>query len=176
MNMTINQCQNCGKETTNPKFCSRSCSVKTANKIPKRKLSKKCSQCDDIVRHWSSTLCEQHYQYEQKNKKEYILNLKISEYTERECIKRLHPSSKFAHIRGLNRSWNKDLIELPCHVCGYTKHVELAHIKPISSFDLNATLKEVNSRSNVIQLCPNCHWEFDNRLIILVFPEQSESH
>lgn len=170
--MSRNKCLHCNKETTNLKFCSHSCSAKETNKIPKRKLSKKCSNCDNIVRNYRSTLCEHHFQKEQKNKTEYIKNLSIGDYTQRDCLKKLHASSQFAHIRGLNRSWNKHLIELPCYVCGYSKHVELAHIKPISSFPTTAKLVEVNSPNNVIQLCPNCHWEFDNGLLDLVFPEQ----
>ena len=162
---TQNKCKHCGTETTNPKFCSRSCTAKENNKIPKRKLSKKCSRCDSIVRNYRSTLCETHYQIHLSKQKEALLNSTVLDYTSRDCLKNLHPSSKFAHIRGLNRSWNKDKTKLPCHVCGYSKHVELAHIKPISSFPANATLREVNSPDNVIQLCPNCHWELDNGLL-----------
>jgi len=172
--MVINNCLHCGNETTNPKFCSKSCSAKETNKIPKRKLKKKCSKCNSLVYSYRSNLCEHHYQEYQKNKKEYILNLSIEDYTSRESIKRLHPSSKFAHIRGLCRSWNKEKTKLPCFVCGYSKHVELAHIRPVSSFDKTAKIKEVNHPDNVVQLCPNCHWEFDNGLITLAFPEQSE--
>lgn len=174
--MVTNKCKFCSKETTNPKFCSKSCAAKENNKIPKRVLKKKCSHCDSLVRNYRSTLCENHYQMELKNKKDYLQNLTLQDYTNRECLKNLHSSSKFAHIRGLCRSWNKDKIKLPCHVCGYSKHVELAHIKPLSLFPITATLREVNSPNNVIQLCPNCHWEFDNGLITLVFPDQLKSH
>ena len=172
--MNTNKCLHCGNITTNPKFCSKSCSAKETNKIPKRKLIRKCSQCDTIVRNYRSSLCEHHYQEYLKSQKEHLLSLTLADYTERECIKRLHISSKFAHIRGLNRSWNKDKLQMPCYHCGYTKHVELAHIKSLSSFDSNTTLAEVNSSTNVVQLCPNCHWEFDNGLISLVFPEQAK--
>lgn len=170
--MAIRFCYHCGAETTNPKYCSKSCAAKQNNKTPKRKITKKCSKCDSIVRNYRSLLCEHHYQDYLNNKKENMLNLTIEDYTSRECIKKLHPSSKFAHIRGLCRSWNKDKLLLPCHVCGYSKHVELAHIKPLSSFEPTATLREVNDSHNIVQLCPNCHWEFDNGLITLVFPEQ----
>jgi len=173
--MSINKCNHCGKETTNPKFCSKSCAAKETNKIPKRKLKRKCSRCNLIIRNYKSTLCEQHYQEYLKNQKDYISNLTLDDYTQRDCIKRLHHSSKFAHIRGLCRTRNKDKLKLPCYVCGYSKHVELAHIKPLSSFDPTAKIGEVNHPNNIIQLCPNCHWEFDNGLIKLVFPEQPES-
>jgi hypothetical protein len=171
--MSNNKCLHCNKETVNPKFCSRSCSAKETNKIPKRKLSKKCSNCDNLIRNYRSTLCEHHFQEAKKNKTDYIKNLSIGDYTQRDCLKELHASSRFAHIRGLNRSWNKNLIKSPCYACGYSKHVELAHIKPMSSFPSTAKLSDVNSTDNVVQLCPNCHWEFDNGLLNLAFPEQS---
>ena len=173
--MVINKCLQCGETTSNPKFCSRSCSAKISNRVPKRKLQKKCLHCDSTVRNYRSTLCEHHYQLHRLNKKEHLLNLSLQDYTEKDSVKRLHPSSKFVHIRGLCRSWHKDKLRLPCYICGYSKHVELAHVKPISSFPITALLSEVNHESNVIQLCPNCHWELDNGLITLAFPDQSRS-
>jgi hypothetical protein len=170
--MITKNCFHCGIETSNPKFCSKSCAAKQSNKIPKRKISKKCSQCESVVRNYKSKLCEYHFQDYLKGRKRSLLELTLADYTNRNCIKRLHASSKFAHIRGLCRSWHKDKLSLPCHICGYSKHVELAHIKPLSSFEPTAKLKEVNAESNVVQLCPNCHWEFDNGLVTLVFPDQ----
>jgi|GEM_PF-1187029 len=39
-------CIKCGKQTNNPKFCSKSCSVSYCNAVaPKRKLHKKCKIC-----------------------------------------------------------------------------------------------------------------------------------
>lgn len=172
----VNNCHHCGKETTNPKYCSKSCAAKETNKKPKRKLKKKCSQCDSLVRNYRSNLCEYHYQQYLLSKRESLENLTLSDYTNRDCLKDLHPSSKFAHIRGLCRSWNKDKSKLSCYNCGYSKHVELAHIRPLSSFSPTALIKEVNSPNNIVQLCPNCHWEFDNGLLTLAFPDQLESH
>ena len=48
------------------------------------------------------------------------------------------------------------------------KHVELCHIKPIHSFSETSTLGEINSENNVVQLCPNCHWEFDNGFLDII--------
>lgn len=52
-----------------------------------------------------------------------------------------------------------------CVICGYDKHVEVAHIKAVSEFSDNSTLREINSISNLIGLCPNHHWEYDNGLL-----------
>lgn len=57
--------------------------------------------------------------------------------------------------------------ELKCAVCGYDKHVEIAHIKAVSDFDNNSTIAEINSINNLIALCPNHHWEYDNGILKL---------
>lgn len=49
-----------------------------------------------------------------------------------------------------------------CSKCGYDKHFQICHIKSISSFPDDTMLSEINNISNVVALCPNCHWEFDN--------------
>ena len=49
-----------------------------------------------------------------------------------------------------------------CIVCGYDKHYEVAHIKAVSSFDNNVLINEINNPENLIALCPNHHWEYDN--------------
>lgn len=54
-----------------------------------------------------------------------------------------------------------------CAICGYDKHVEIAHIKAVSEFDDSATIAEINSLNNLIALCPNHHWEYDNGLITI---------
>lgn len=55
--------------------------------------------------------------------------------------------------------------EHKCSICGYDKHVEVAHIKPVSGFDENTPIFEINSISNLIALCPNHHWEYDNGIL-----------
>lgn len=57
--------------------------------------------------------------------------------------------------------------EHKCSICGYDKHIEIAHIKAVSDFDDEATIGEINAISNLIALCPNHHWEYDNGIINL---------
>ena len=161
-------CLNCNKDTTNPKFCSRSCAAQHNNKLyPKRKVRRKCTKCDNIVKSYRHTLCIEHWDEYQKYRGENLKNRTIGEYRKSNSVKDKHPSWIHACIRGLCRSWLKHLIKKPCANCGYDKHVELCHIKPLSSFEDSAKLSEVNSENNVIQLCRNCHWEFDNNLLEL---------
>ena len=49
-----------------------------------------------------------------------------------------------------------------CIVCGYNKHYEVAHIKAVSYFTDDALISEINDIDNLIALCPNHHWEYDN--------------
>ena len=54
-----------------------------------------------------------------------------------------------------------------CKNCGYDKHIDVCHIKPVASFSESCTVAEVNSLDNLVGLCKNCHWEFDNQLLFL---------
>lgn len=164
----MNQCLNCKKPTANPKYCCRSCSATQNNKIaPKRKLTRKCLECDTIVSNWRQYRCIKHLQAYKISCAESYKFKTLAEYHEHLSVKGKHSSWKNSHIRVFNRAWNKNLTLLPCKNCGYNKHVELCHIKSVSSFPKTATLGEVNAATNNIQLCRNCHWEFDNGLLVI---------
>lgn len=45
---------------------------------------------------------------------------------------------------------------------GYDKHIEIAHIKAVSDFSDDSLISEINDKNNLVALCPNHHWEFDN--------------
>ena len=153
-------CTNCQKETNNPKFCSRSCAASYNNIVhPKRKVTRKCSMCDSPAKSSRSNMCEAHHKWW---KDQRCKDKTIGEYRNMLSVRGKHPSWIHSHVRALARSWLKDLTTLPCAHCGYDKHVELAHIQPVASFPDTALLSEVNSKDNVVQLCRNCHWEFDH--------------
>lgn len=174
-------CHSCNKEfeknnseikssKTGKHYCSRSCAAKFNNQGKQRNPPKDriCKDCGiKFIKQWKhkSTMycsnCIGNGTLHDKIKKHYQ-SLTLKEYQQFLSIKGKHQSWKNVHVRALNRSWNKILTKMPCANCGYNKHVELAHIKAISTFSETATLGEVNHYSNVIQLCPNCHWEFDN--------------
>lgn len=155
-------CLNCNKETTNPKFCCRSCAVIYNNKLfPKRKLNRVCKvkDCCTVVKSYRHVHCESHWEEFKTSK---YKNRTVGEYREKLSVKGKHPSWINSHIRNFARTWLKDLTDLPCARCGYDLHVELAHIKAVSEFSKEDLLSDVNNYDNVVQLCPNCHWEFDN--------------
>jgi predicted HNH restriction endonuclease len=54
-----------------------------------------------------------------------------------------------------------------CAQCGYDKHIEVSHKRPLASFPGDTPISVVNSLDNLVGLCPNCHWEFDHGLLQL---------
>jgi hypothetical protein len=154
---------------TGKHYCSRTCSAKINNLGRMRNPAKLfiCKNCNvEFKRTYSHKrrgLCKQCTEiWKSHTSKEFQDKLKLKDFFNSSSIKGKHPSWKSAHIRELNRRrWDFDKFG-SCVVCGYDKHIELAHIKAISSFDENATIGEVNSIMNVLPLCRNHHWEFDN--------------
>lgn len=148
-------------------YCSRKCALVNANTIKYKDHQKRelfCSRCGCSVDIRSKK--QQCQSCLIKSSKEKIEKQTIGE------IKHKHNSRKFVHwysseIRNFNRDWNRDLLSLPCQMCGYSRKVHLAHIKPICKFSDTATLKEINSPENNLVLCPNHHSEFDDGYISL---------
>ena len=48
---------------------------------------------------------------------------------------------------------------------GYDKHYEVCHIKAVSDFSEDTPITVINHIDNLVALCPNHHWEFDNGLL-----------
>lgn len=145
-------CLVCNNTTTNPRFCSRSCSAKHTNTInPKRKLTKQCKGCNNIVRYNRNycKICRPHTQNKDMTLGEAI-------YTKH------HVSSAYCLVRTRARMIAKKLGWKSCKNCGYSKHIEIAHIKAIGDFPKETLLSVINDPTNLAPLCPNCHWEFDN--------------
>jgi DNA-directed RNA polymerase subunit M/transcription elongation factor TFIIS len=153
-------CINCKEETGNPKFCSRRCAAIYNNKyVHKIALVKRfCRRCGKLIERNSykdnSVLCEncrsREYQFDDN------VSLKDVIYTKH------HKSSAFALVRSRARRVAEILGMNKCFVCGYDKHVEISHKKPISSFSEDTLVKVINSPDNLIALCRNHHWEFDH--------------
>jgi hypothetical protein len=145
---TMNTCLHCNKETRNPKYCSKSCAAKETNKTSKRQRKVyTCKSCCVPVPH-DRTKCDACLEVKD-------ISLEQAIYTKH------HKSSAFALVRSRARSSVRGE-EQVCEECGYSKHIEVCHIKPIHAFPLSTMLSEINHRDNLKILCPNCHWEFDH--------------
>ena len=173
---TVNCCQ-CGALVYKTKsqllnssnvFCSRKCSCLYGSKKRWKDhvssvIQIKCScgtLCDPRNKHGE---CRQCFEKNQIENSKHITKYELKKKHDARKIKKWYSSE----IRNFNRDWNKELTKLPCQNCGYKAHVELAHIKPVADFNDNSTLGEINSPENNLVLCPNCHWEFDNKLLLL---------
>ena len=78
-------------------------------------------------------------------------------------LKSKKTSDYHSRIRNDARGKVKNRLKI-CAKCSYDKFVEVCHIKPIKDFDETAKILVVNADSNLLLLCPNCHWELDHRL------------
>jgi len=150
-------CKHCGKETENPKYCSRSCAAKETNKTPKRKLlDRVCSDCGTKIdrkdRFDRRTVCDEC----NRNVVDWT-SITYGELTEKRSYQ-IH-----SRIRDLaRRSYKKTGNKLECQVCGYNKHVVIHHIKPIGEHSNDTPIAEINDIENLMCLCPNHHWEIHN--------------
>ena len=139
-------------------FCSSSCAAKINNsKFAKRAPEGNCKSCNKPIPS-SRTYCVD-CKGETKNiRGKFYYNDKTLE----EAIREGKKASRYCTIREYARkTLLKSGLEKCCQNCGYDKHVEVCHVKSISSFDISTTIREINDLSNLIYLCPNCHWELD---------------
>lgn len=162
------KCLNCHRDTTNPKFCSRSCAASHNNKVsPKRSPEGYCKKCHKPISSGKS------YCSDECRVASGVGGIKVDytspRYTELtlEEVRGKAKYQKSSRIRDHARSTFLVGKSLECSNCGYTHHVHVCHIKPISSFSKTATLGEINASDNLVLLCPNCHWEFDHGLLNL---------
>lgn len=153
-------CLRCGKLTRNPKYCSRSCAAIDINHIqPKRKRKVKefvCVSCGKPTKE-RRKYCDDCAPNSLKWLTRSIGVLSRDGYYQ-----------MYRVIRALARRIYKESGRpLVCQVCGYATHVEISHLRAISSFDKEALIAQVNDLDNLVAFCPNHHWEFDNGLIDL---------
>ena len=145
----MNHCLNCNSQTTNPKFCNRSCSSSYNNKKnPRRNRTKKCANCDNLILK-KNKYCKSCYQPN--------INHTLADITSPRRYQ------KHSQVRDkARRVYEKSNKPKCCAVCGYDKHYHICHIKAIKDFPLNTLVSTINHIDNLIALCPNHHWELDN--------------
>lgn len=165
----INQCLVCQKETINLKFCSRSCSgiyINSSSEAMLKARNKPQGSCK---------LCKKQISMSRKYCKHcrsaglIIDGLKVcwENITKKQFKQKFKDIHQFnARVRSLAREkYKKNNKNLPCLSCGYNKHIEVCHIKPVKDFSDNISIDEINNIDNLIGLCPNCHWELDHNLL-----------
>lgn len=129
------------------------------SKFPKRSKEKnkwnKCFTCDNKVARRTAKFCK-----ECVDKKLHFHGKPAELQTLGEVIKN-EGTNKFDLVRKMaKRLYGKD--RGCCEKCGYENHTEICHIKAIASFPDDTLLGAINDKSNIIFLCPTCHWELDS--------------
>lgn len=137
-------------------FCSSSCAASYNNRvIIKRQLEGICKKCS-IPIHSSRVYCNKCF----KDSLESNLTQKNPTYADILKSRKYQPHSVIRiHAQKI---YFKNFTKIECVKCGYSKHIEVGHIKAIKDSAPTDRLLTINDPSNLLGLCPNCHWEFDN--------------
>lgn len=157
------------------KFCSNSCSAKYNNKSREKDLSFIEKRNERLSRlknskskyKYNECVCGEFKKNTSKEcsecrKKNSIGNKSYKYYKDKYSN---WWSARVPISRNARKVYKESRRPESCFNCGYDKHIEICHIKAVSEFDENTLIKEINDINNLIALCPNCHWEFDNKLL-----------
>lgn len=135
-------------------FCSKSCSATHNNStFPKRKLAVSCRVCAKPIRS-PYTYCKSCFNDTLTENKTYAELAGKVRYQKNSAV-RSHARKKY-----LNSNFPKC-----CIICGYSKHIDICHLKDISSFPGEAKILEINDFKNLVAMCKNHHWEFDQGIM-----------
>lgn len=130
-------------EVKKKKFCNKSCAASFNNRKKIKKTIKK-----------EIKLPAEKFRFLLNKTKKEIFNIHKNWQSARTSIRR--------HAQYI---FDSEIKENCCRKCGYNKHIEICHIKAVSLFSDDSKISEINNKSNLIPLCPNCHWEYDNGLL-----------
>jgi hypothetical protein len=154
----------CNNETSNPKFCSRSCAATYNNTaFPKRKVESACSLCGKPCT-TTRTYCKSCW-------KEVLANRSIEMWEnctlkDMKGVGNANAGGRYPYIRTLaRRKYLQSDRPKACVVCGYSLHFDVAHVKDVQSFCETTAISEINNLNNLKALCKNHHWEFDHGLL-----------
>jgi hypothetical protein len=171
MSALIVSCEGCKTEFTpkwkRARFCSKACSNKTCKRRKKKEVACSYVGCNNIVDFYRHSFCRQckdlgrHFGRAHQGK--LITEITIKEY----CSKKRSGANRFDNIRHRAKKMFSNLKLEKCTKCNWPHHVEVCHIKAISKFPEETLVSEVNKKENLVLLCPNCHWLYDNNLLKL---------
>lgn len=114
-------------------------------------------RCDELNIDFS------HLKIKESNKSDFVNTTKKNIFDDRKNWQ----SARSSIQKNARNIFFKENKTPKCYICGYDKHVEVAHIKSVSSFTDESLISEINSIDNLIGLCPNHHWEYDKGILDL---------
>lgn len=148
-------CLCCGEETTNPKYCSRSCAAKESNQsAPKRKRTAwKTSECRG---------CGKSFEYrDSQSSGHYCSNACQWQHSRRELVE--HWKSGKLDACGKNGRLNKGIRKYlikeanhQCSKCGWNKVNPVSGKCPLEIDHIDGNAENCRPE-NLRVLCPNCH-------------------
>lgn len=163
-------------ETRRKKFCNQSCVAKYKNRDKEKVPSSvKCESCGDEVslrQNNNNTYIKRKYcdkclrenRAKSKGAETYIGNLTKDQIFNRHTKYYIGRNRIRSHAQ---KVFEKSCKNKKCIICGYDKHVDVSHIKGVSDFNGDALISKINSIENLVSLCPNHHWEYDNGILCL---------
>lgn len=146
----MNNCKKCGKDTTNPKFCSRSCSVSYTNIGVRRHGGKpvQCLYCGTKLqssrRKYCTRKCMNQHHYDR-----YVSMWKSGEV----------PITRFGKATFSLGTIRKFLFQennSSCSKCGWSEINPTTGKVPLQIHHKNGKYRD-NRYLNLELLCPNCH-------------------
>lgn len=154
-------------EIRSKKFCNNSCAANFNNRkrrgnhqpqvSVRKQAGRSCLACQNLTRHKSS-VCHN------CRPKNLIL---VPDKTTKGELRHRSPTYQTARSRirmGAINCYARSDQPLIC-ICGYDKYIEICHKIAVADFDQDTPLYVINAIDNLIALCPNCHWEFDNGIL-----------
>jgi hypothetical protein len=160
------------------KFCSRSCSAKF-NNIKRIK--------SDFIAHKACNICKNNFEIKRRPSGTFsskkicpscvdnnINSINMKTKGDLFLSRKNWQSARSIIQKNANKTYLKSNNSKKCKICGYDLFIEIAHIKSVSSFPATTLISEINSIDNLIALCRNHHWEYDNGFLNLVADERIE--
>jgi len=132
------QCLHCGKDTNNPKFCSRSCSVSYNNKTTKRKHSQQqCPNCSKSIES-RATYCSMQCCHEHKRKLRFREIEKVQAVNVRDPrrwakLYLFHIYGDRCQICGIETWQSKPIIKILDHIDGNADNWKLSNLRLVCS-------------------------------------------
>lgn len=81
------------------------------------------------------------------------------------CRRKNWQSANSTIRKHARETFEKSTLHKICKICQYSRHVEICHIKQVKDFLDDDKIVDINSLDNLMALCPNHHWEYDNGLL-----------